>query len=71
MIKGEILTYIKDIKDAAAMGQDDKLRKLFSEAYSNKLSELGFQYLDTRPVKHHTTTIYYLPQNIRKVTIFG
>jgi three-Cys-motif partner protein len=44
------------VMSAAQKGSMQELRKLFSEAYSNKLNALGFKFRDIKPVKQY----YYL-----------
>lgn len=45
-----------DVKKVAALGDIEKLRRIFSDAYSSRLDTLGFIHRDVRPVLHY----YYL-----------
>ena len=46
----------EDVKAAAQLGNIERLRSIFSEAYSAQLDALGFAHRDTREVLHY----YYL-----------
>jgi len=47
-----------DIRDLAALGKDEELRRAFVQEYVNALAKLGFRHADARAVKHYYDLLY-------------